>query len=230
MPADYLERRRKLTQKPPKLSKQQEMAIRIMSLADRHSKDGELSILELKTFLERTEFQEFMMYTLRWPDTFFHQMDTDNSGKLNMKELEEIVGGFLVHQREKELKLEEERRKSVEARKQRKTEREMHESHARTSKAAATSHELMEICDRNSRNGLLTCLEIESFCTDPKYRDFLNWLRADNYKVLKSHDVDRSGDISRAELEEIVGQYYREVLIFVFGRGKHTGRARLFVS
>ena len=209
---NYLERRRKKAAKQPaKLSKAQEMAVRIMRLADRHSMDGELSILELKTFLERTEFQDFQMYALRHPDRLFHDIDTDNSGKLNMKELEQMVAGFLAYQREIELKAEAERQAHLDAKARRKNELAQREVDSALSQAAATSYELMDICDQNSRNGLLTVLEIVSFCTAPQYKDFIEWLKADNYKALKSHDVDHSGDISRVELEQIVSNYFDEV-------------------
>ena len=135
----------------------------------------------------------------------------DNSGKLNMKELEQMVAGFLAYQREIELKAEAERQAKEHAKARRKNELAQRETDSALSKAAATSYELMDICDRNSRNGLLTVLEIVSFCTAPKYKDFVEWLKADNYKALKSHDVDHSGDISRVELEQIVSNYFDEV-------------------
>ena len=151
------------------------------------------------------------MYALRHPDRLFHDIDTDNSGKLNMKELEQMVAGFLAYQREIELKAEAERQAHLDAKARRKNELAQREVDSALSQAAATSYELMDICDRNSRNGLLTVLEIVSFCTAPKYKDFIEWLKADNYKALKSHDVDHSGDISRVELEQIVSNYFDEV-------------------
>ena len=247
---DYLYHKRQKNKVKRQLSPAQEMAVRIMRLADRHSKDGELTILELKTFLERTEFQGFMMYLLNWrppdevnaarPDgggggggsgdaddlstclrrhSHFKGGDSDHSGKLDMAELEELIGGYLINERETEV----ERKRATEARRaSRDAQRDATAAAeaAPKSAAAATAYELMAIADGHAANGRLSCAEIETFMTAPQYVDFVRWLKRDGYRVFKRHDIDNSGDVELSELEKIVHEY-------VAPRDPHPSPARL---
>ena len=119
-----------------------------------------------------------------------------------------MVARLPAHQREIELKAEAERQ-AIRAPRRARTRLRSARPTA-LSKAAATSYELMDICDRNARNGCSRCSR-SSRSHRALYKDFVEWLKADNYKALKSHDVDHSGDISRVELEQIVSNYFDEV-------------------
>ena len=81
-----------------------EAAREIMKMADRHARNGQLTILELDTFLSGTEHQGFLDWLRSNRSRVFKEFDKDDDEDLDLRELERAVARYdsELAQREKE--------------------------------------------------------------------------------------------------------------------------------
>ena len=75
-------------------------ALEIMKLADRHARDGQVSIVELQTFLASTQHAEFCEWILRGRQHKLHEADHDHSQALDLGEIEELLREFMAEMAE----------------------------------------------------------------------------------------------------------------------------------
>jgi len=85
---------------PQRLNEAKRMAGSIMRRADRHCRNKELTVNELRTFLRNTEFEAFSEW-LSAPQSrnrAWKRHDADWSGALGLRELEGAVQAYLLHE------------------------------------------------------------------------------------------------------------------------------------